>query len=461
MQEKHQNYLKLAVPQDEIVWIGDTEPWSCYSNLEQFDSVMALQQQAGRPNLIVLSLSAAEQDQSLIALRQHEATALCQILVCHDSPLSPYLANGRWDDNYAEKYQAYMLRRQQIKLAYDSDSHKLLCYLWCHQDAMLAPRLIPEQKHLYEYPLLNAWGMSAEDSISWLSELQRNSWIAKADLSNRLRFCPSCHSGHLNYIDVCPQCKGINIEHQSSLHCFNCGHVGVQQSFRKLNTLSCPNCFEGLRHIGVDYDRPIENQHCNDCQDLFVDALVVAECLHCKHSSEINKLHVRNVHSFKLAPHGRAFVLQGYSPTFFNFNLGEQMTREQFYWLVDWQNKLAKRHGQTHCILSVQMPNVVEFLSAEGEARGFAQLDALRERLRSVIRVTDACSNDTQDGLLMLFPMTDMSQLKSIYRKLFNLMELQSASKIELSVKAVTLPAEIGENVANWLTDQLLNAKSM
>ncbi|MGL4833376.1 MAG: hypothetical protein ACRCXH_03055, partial [Shewanella sp.] len=60
-----------------------------------------------------------------------------------------------------------------------------------------------------------------------------------------------------------------------------------------------------------------------------------------------------------------------------------------------------------------------------------------------------------------LLPMTDMSQLKSIYNKLFNLKELQSAAKIELSVKAVTLPAEIGENVADWLTDQLIKAKPM
>lgn len=135
------------------------------------------------------------------------------------------------------------------------------------------------------------------------------------------------------------------------------------------------------------------------------------------------------------------------------------MTSAQFYWLLDWQNKLAKRHHQTHSILSIQMLNVDEFLRAEGEAKGFAQLDALQDRLRSVIRVTDACSNYTRDGLLMLLPMTEMSQLNSIYKKLFDLKELQSTSKIEFSVKALTLPAEIGENVAEWLTDQLVKAK--
>ncbi|MGL4895945.1 MAG: hypothetical protein ACRCZA_12060 [Shewanella sp.] len=461
MQEKYQNRLKLAFPQDDFIWIGEAEPLPWHPWFGQFDTVAAVLQQERRPDMIVVSLPAAEQDHCLIALRQHGATALCQILVCNDSPLSPYLGNGHWDDTYAEKYQAYTLRRQQVKLDCEDISHKLLCYLWCHQEALLAPRLIPEQKYLYDYPLLTAWGMSADDSFSWLNELQKNNWITKASLSNRLRFCPSCHSGHLNYVDICPQCQSIDIEHQSSLHCFNCGHVGAQQSFRKFNSLSCPNCLQPLRHIGVDYDRPIENQHCNDCHSLFVEALVEAECLHCKLSSAINELHVRNVYRFKLAPHGRAFVRQGHTPSLFNVTPGEQMTRGQFYWLLDWQNKLAKRHGQTHCILSVQMLNVAEFLSAEGEARGFAQLDALQERLRSVIRVTDACSNDTQDGLLMLLPMTDMSQLKSIYNKLFNLKELQSAAKIELSVKAVTLPAEIGENVADWLTDQLIKAKPM
>lgn len=462
MKEVILSNLSVDLPHDYFVWIGryqnaDWHPW-----FEQFNSVEALIGNGRIPEIIVLSVQAEEQDKWLMMLRQHELTALSLILVSRESPLSSFLGNGMWREDYKEQYQSYKLKKQQIKLNFQDDIvHKLLCYLWCHHDAILEPHSVPARRYLYDYPLLNAWGVSPEESFAWLSDLQKNNWIEKSTLSNRLRFCPSCHSGHLNYIDVCPQCHSIDTEQQSCLHCFNCGHVGDQALFRKLNILSCPNCLQNLRHIGVDYDRPIENHHCNSCHTLFVDAVVEAECLHCKVSSKLDSLHVRNVYSFKLTAHGRSLVRQGRSQSLFSLAPGEQMASEQFYWLLDWQNKLAKRHHQTHSILSVQMLNVAEFLSAEGEAKGFAQLDALQERLRSVIRVTDACSNYTQDGLLMLLPMTEIKQLKSIYNKLFDLKELQSSSKIELSVKAISLPANIGENVGEWLTDQLLQAKPM
>ncbi|MCK5818845.1 MAG: hypothetical protein KAH18_06250 [Psychromonas sp.] len=36
--------------------------------------------------------------------------------------------------------------------------------------------------------------------------------------------------------------------------------------------LECLYCLQRLCHIGVDYDRPIENQHCNICDTIFIKA---------------------------------------------------------------------------------------------------------------------------------------------------------------------------------------------
>ncbi len=444
----------------KFFWIGPYHKQLWHPEFQTVNSVGSLLEFDRAPDIIVLSLQAEEQDNCLRALRKSEFTFLSTILVCHDSSLAPFLANGRWGSEYTEGYQSYKLKKQQVRLEYHSDpSHKLLSYLWCHQDAVLEPLLMPDKPYLYDYPLLRCLGINPDENFAWLSELQKAQLIEKATIITRLRFCPHCRSGHLNYIDVCPQCKSLDTERQSSLHCFNCGHVGAQASFRKLNALSCPNCLQSLRHIGVDYDRPIENHHCNACQSLFVDALVEAKCLHCQQSIKLDDLHVRNVYSFKLAIQGRTLVRQGRSHAWFELAPGEQMTSAQFYWLVDWQNKLAKRHNQTHSIVSIQMLNVDEFLAVEGEAKGFAQLDALQERIRSVIRVTDACSNYTRDGLLMLLPLTALEQVNTIYNKLLNLQELQSATKIDLSVKALALPADIGDNIGEWLTDQLLKAK--
>ncbi len=452
----------IEFPHDYCVWLGNYDkqawhPW--FENASSADEVFA---KTESPQLIVLSVQAELQDELLSSLRSHELTSHSLILVTHESSLTPYLANGLWRKNYHEQYQDYLVKKSQVRLDHQGEAEaKLLSYLWLHSDFCLEPHSEPTKSHLYNYPLLNAWGITAEESFSWLNSVKNSDWITTDRLVNRVRFCPSCHSGHLNYIDVCPQCQSIDTSHQSSLHCFNCGHIGKQDSFRKMSTLQCPNCLQNLRHIGVDYDRPIENQHCNSCDTLFVDAIVEAECLHCHVHSALDELHVRNIYSYKLTQTGRNRVRRGRGQTLFNLVPGEQMSGQQFYWLIDWQNKLAKRHKQTHTILSIQMENVAEFLAAEGESNGFAQLDAIQERLRSVVRVTDACSNYTQDGLLMLLPLTELAHLQPIYKKLFDLKEMQNTSKIELTVKAITLPAEIGENVADWLTDQLIKTRPM
>jgi GGDEF domain-containing protein len=448
----------LTLPHPYFVWLGQhtAEPWHpWFDNFHSADEVIA----AGKtPELIVIATQAEEQDALLINLRRADLTSHCLILTRHESALSPFLANGLWQNEYKEQYQAYQLRKQQLKLAYHDDTgHKLLAYLWLH-DETLQPHAVPAKPWLYQYPLLKAWGIKPEDSFSWLSGLKQQSWLDAGKLENRVRFCPCCHSGHLNYIDVCPQCHSIDTEAQSSLHCFSCGHVGAQASFRKLSTLSCPNCLQQLRHIGVDYDRPIENQHCNSCDTLFTDALVQAECLHCHSNSSLNDLQVRNVYSYKLAANGRSLLRQGRNHSVFSLTPGEQMPMAQFYWLIDWQNKLARRHKQTHCILSVQLLNLERFLAAAGEAKGFAQLDALQDRLRNMIRITDACSNYSRDGLLMLLPLTGLAQIKHVYSKLLDIQQKQETPALELSVKAITLPADTGDNIADWLTDELVKA---
>lgn len=442
-----------------MVWLGSYEyqPW--HPEFEKYSSLKEVISKGIKPIIIVLSITLDEQEQDrlLLALKSHNLTSHCFTLVNKQSSLSTHLSDGLWLENFNEGYHKYIARKNQIKLKCDDNpAYKLLCYLWLHNSSVITPKSSPSNNSLYYYPLLKSLGISEKNSFSWLNKLKNNNWIEKDSLINRLRFCSSCSSGHLNYIDVCPHCHSIDIEQQSSLHCFNCGHVDTQARFEKLTALSCPNCLQNLRHIGVDYDRPIENQHCNNCDALFIDALVKAACLDCETTSKLDDLHVRNVYSYKLTTQGRDLVRHGDEKAKLPFIPGDKMSSEQFCWLVDWQNKLALRHKKTHSILSIQLLNVAALLTSEGELRGFAQLDALHERIRSVIRVTDACTNYTQDGLLMLLPMTELKNIKTICKKLNVIKELQVSYKIDFSIKFITLPATIGPNVSDWLSDELI-----
>ncbi len=378
-------------PTRNIIWIGTYQYQQWHPDFIVNKTIDDIAGNDIAPELIILSLGKAEQDSALKQIRSINSTSLSLIFVVSESTLSPYLANGIWDECSTEKRINYRIKKSQIKISDTDDlESKLLCYLWLHEDTWLEPCSEPSKPYLFSYPLLNTWGVSPEDSFSWIKGAKQHGWIEEDKLINRVRYCPICRSGHLNYIDVCPKCHDMDIEDKTSLHCFNCGHVGGQDHFRKTTQLQCPNCLQNLRHIGVDYDRPIENQHCNSCDTLFVDALVKAECLDCHQYSHLDQLYVHKIYNYRLGAQGRLLIRQGRAKILFTLVSGEQMSSQQFYWLIDWQNKVAKRHNQVHSILSIQMHNIEEFLSAEGETKGLAQLDALQQRIQNLIRVTDA-----------------------------------------------------------------------
>jgi hypothetical protein len=77
-----------------------------------------------------------------------------------------------------------------------------------------------------------------------------------------------------------------------------------------------------------------------------------------------------------------------------------------------------------------------------------------------MIRITDACSQYTEEGLLLFLPFTDKEQLKIVYEK-FNQLKGLDSLPIEFSIRAITLPDDMGENVKDWLMDKLAAAEPL
>ncbi|RUO71976.1 hypothetical protein CWI78_04130 [Idiomarina ramblicola] len=447
-------------PPDSFAWIGDYTEEHWHPSFRHYHSAKELIASEHAPELIVFSLDSEEQDIQLNELRKCSVTALSKIFVEHESTLSPFLSNGVWNEDCLDAFEHYRIRTAKVNLTYDDDpKFKLLTYLWLH-DELLTPRMQPSKSYLFSYPLLSAFGIELGETERWLAALVENDWINKDTLTNRVRYCASCQSGHLNYVDVCPKCESIDTKVQSSLHCFNCGHVGNQEAFKTRSSLTCPNCLTKLRHIGTDYDRPIETSKCQSCEHLFSESLVVAECLHCHVHNPLDKLQIRNVYHYSLSVFGGALVRRGMSHFTLMPSVGDQMSYSQFYWLLEWLNKLAKRHNMHHTVISLQALNLAEFLKDKGEVEGMIRLDAIQERLKSVTRMTDACCNDSEGGLLMLFPVTELKQLSAVIKKLENVKSQQHDQLLQLELKVLELPDDIGSNVEEWLIDRLNQVKA-
>ncbi len=239
---------------------------------------------------------------------------------------------------------------------------------------------------------------------------------------DRVRLCIGCGSGRLNYVDVCPECETLDIARQPSLHCFTCGHVGAQEHFLKDGLLLCPNCLSRLRHIGSDYDRPLENYRCRGCQAFFVDADIEARCLDCGRSHEPDKLRVREVRNYRLAESGRLRCRQGYSTTvthhdqFGRLNL---LSPKSFHELLNWQLQLVRRYkAPAFSMLGLRFVNLTATVSELGELRGHALIDGLVERLQEAVRDTDRCSRVSEEVLWIMMPHTDAMGLDVVRKRL-------------------------------------------
>lgn len=302
----------------------------------------------------------------------------------------------------------------------------------------------------YRYPLLEALGDGELiNHFAWLQLMLQQGWLEEGELIDRVRLCTGCGSGRLNYVDVCPECEALDISRQPSLHCFTCGHVGPQEHFLKDSLLLCPNCLSRLRHIGSDYDRPLENYRCRGCQAFFVDAAVEARCLDCGQAHAPDKLRVREVRHFRLAEAGRLRCRQGFGQNEISAQFGalNLLPRSHFHELLDWQLQLARRHGSpAFALLGIRFVNLLETLARLGEMQGHALIDGLVERLQEAVRETDRCCRLSEEVLWILMPHTDAAGLEVVKARLQKGSERvasNTAANIEVQHIGCVAPADL------------------
>ena len=332
----------------------------------------------------------------------------------------------------------------------------------------------PSSASVYRYPLVEAMAgvgaaglragermagdsMAREGTVNpqrWLHHQAQANLLEAGELIDRLRQCPACSSSRLNYVDVCPECHGLAIRRQPSLHCFVCGHVAPQQEFVRSSGLVCTNCLSPMRHIGSDYDRPLENYRCDTCQAFFEDGQVVVRCLDCGHQHDPGELRVLEVHPYRLSGAGRLSCRQGLGERGL---LAEYLQRlkvipeGEFLAALDWQLAIARRYGQpkgtsTLTLLGLRLENLGQLLEDLGEPRSLALLDSLFERLEQEVRETDRCMRGGEDRLWILLPQTAAGGLQLLKERLvegLDRMESPGSPHLQLRLVGCVLPDQL------------------
>ncbi len=392
-------------------------------------------------------------------LRTNRKTALLPIFIHPESKIEgveTVLSDGIITslseiEESAAAINSKLSETETIHLTADSDrTCMLLSWLYSRQNSELKPYKRWSSKQIYSYPLAETVANETEQSLQWVESLHERGLLQQQKLIDRIRHCPHCNSSHLNFIDTCPQCQSINIAQQPFLHCFTCGHVGFEDNFIAAEGLSCPNCRAKMRHIGVDYDRALENFLCGDCNSSFIDPLILVRCQECDSINEPENLAAHNIYTYQLTEQGAAAARSGslgeiyamldrlnnVNPIFFN------------HWL-DWLLALNRRYPEEgFSIIGIYLANLSKMVEILGSRRVWEIMDEFISRIRSLIRSTDITSQNSRQGLWLLLPKTDSSGCAILLERILEIQKLTKQPEgigLEFSTVTFTAPEETQE----------------
>jgi len=433
-----------------VAFITATKDKSAPPNCHKFSGVNELLEHP-EVDIVLLDQAPDQAAQSLSILRMQPAFQF-NLIFTRDSNL--VLGDGEIPDDPDLLIPAFRLWRERMSTFNRGQSperfeERVLAWLWTRPSERLEPTLNSDAREIYRYPLLEV--MAAEEPVNamlWLNLMTEQEWLERGELLDRIRLCNRCNSGRLNYVDVCPDCQALDIAKQPSLHCFTCGHVAPQEHFLKNSLMICPNCLSRLRHIGSDYDRPLENFRCLSCQNFFIDADVEARCLECGEHHEPNELKIREIRPYQLSEHGRLRCRQGFSDqsvaeAFGRLNL---IPGTSFRTLLNWEIQQARRYKSMQpCSLLLMRMEALEELT--GYTEGLAIVDSLVDRIQEAIRDTDRCTRTREDLLWFLLPHTDRQGREVLRSRLSELSGLyqtqQSHWHKEIRLAGYTLPEDL------------------
>lgn len=375
---------------------------------------------------------------------------------------SEQILDGKFDENSIELAKYIQDRINLIKPIQDGSAidfeHVVAAYLFVRREFILKGFLDYRSVSGFQYPLLDVLGFHEESHHYWymLQGMETRKYLKHETLVDEIQTCPHCKAGLLNFKNCCPNCQSIHINTQSFVHCFACGNVGPLSEFLQQEELVCSRCQIKLRHIGIDYDKPMEDKICQDCHHCFFEATVNAVCMVCAKLTDPADLQSKRLYEYRLARRGESLA-KGIDQHLV-VELGQFLKLIDlsiFMMIVKWQTLLAQRYESLKfSLVALKVINEESLAEAQGISKTEKLLMEFFERIRTLLRDSDLVTRDNKT-ILFFLPMTPPEGCAIIYRRIRDFAEMQSSngSKIEISLGTMS-STEVQES--NIGTDLLL-----
>lgn len=447
-----------------------------------YDSVSSMLEDIKTPSVILID-GLRQQDENMLSEAFDAVYQLRRSSVLYAAPIyyAKSMANlNAFVDGIGSKradilpYASEILSRMEnvsVEKNAGSDDLRLLTFLFCRGDAYsLSPLAFAGSPWVYEYPVAFLIGGFAgktiqtafqfgsfedksllkgmiKSSAEWLVSLCSQGLIATMGLVDRIRICAHCHTGILNYIDACPVCESIDFSKKRMIHCFTCGHVAPEENFKNGMMFICPRCNSALRHIGSDYDRPVESYLCNSCGERFIDPEVKADCLRCRHKSAPEDLVIRQLYNYVITTKGKRAVQLGIVDFEFSlFDDNRNVVPLYFYQVLDWLVQMKARYtDEDFSLLCIKIVGLEAFDSTAGMTQFKNLIDELAMRIRELVRMTDITTSTGSNTFWIILPRTNQKGgeiLASRIEKLADIVSLKDGAHIKIQAKCFSIPTE-------------------
>ncbi|WP_022940701.1 hypothetical protein [Psychromonas hadalis] len=428
-------------------------------NIISFTSITELKEMVNI--VVIIGSGETEQDSFLMQLHRLPHSWSWKIYTQQASLFTPHLSDGLISNTDLDK--AIETHQQQFTLMGKKPKDKLLAWLWMDSHRQLVPYKSLFSAQIYSYPLLESYIDPHSNQYSYLTDFLKKGYLVKTQFVDRVRSCSHCDSNHLNYVEACPACHSNHIHSKNSLHCFTCGFVDHEDRFKKDNRLSCPKCLTQLKHIGVDYDRPLEVHECLDCNHDFIEADTVVNCFNCAKTHQIDNLVIEHVSVFNLTENVTNYLLSNTFNDAPSLLLKESIEPSYFISLLSWTNRLALNSGNSALLLNLSLAGRQTYIKLHGEVALSKLIEELKSRMYQIFKDTDVSCLYQKNKLLLLLPMTDAQSLNFYQVKLNEILALVSVDILSLELDAWQLPITDMENngaainMEAWLSKALKN----
>ncbi|WP_150466659.1 hypothetical protein [Francisella sp. SYW-9] len=289
---------------------------------------------------------------------------------------------------------------------------RFLIYLYTRRSVLtLDVRSDLSRKSFFSYPIIDVFCQTKDfDYFGWIKELAERQIIKSKNFVKSFFCCSSCHSARALFSERCPDCKSENILLADFLHCYTCGNIAPEREFMLDDELVCSQCKTKLKHIGHDYDRPLESYSCNDCGSIFVEPEVITECLDCGFKTLTEKMIKQRVSNYDLTKKAHHFIkmnLLEYSMSIFDDV--NYIATEFFYSLIEWACSMQKRNSAYE--FSLLHINIFDYITMIG-------ISNISKKLRDILRKTDMLTRVDSQNIWVWLPGTNISGAEIVAQKL-------------------------------------------